>query len=206
MAAQPDAIVAVVLAAGASSRFGSPKGLAPFRGRTLIEHVLGELRAESSLAEIAVVVGAHADGLEHVMPKNGVRVHRFAEWERGMTASLREGVTLADRLGATAALVCTLDQPAAGRVHFARMVARHRAGASLVASRYEGALGIPVLFDRLHFAEISALSDEARGKDVVLAHAGREHFADVALEGGSLDVDTPEDLSRVVRSLAEEAR
>lgn len=206
MAAQREAIVAVVLAAGASSRFGSPKGLAPFRGTTLIEHVLTELRAESSVREIAVVVGAHAEALEHVVSEQGARVHRFAEWERGMTASLREGVALAERLGASAVLVCTLDQPAVDRVHFARMIARRRAGASLVASRYEGALGIPVLFDRLHFDEISALPDTARGKDVVLAHAASAHFADVALEGGALDVDTPEDLGRVTRAFSEEAR
>ena len=206
MAAQREAIMAVVLAAGASSRFGSPKGLAPFRGKTLIEHVLTELRAESSLSEVAVVVGANAEALEHVVSEQGARVHRFSEWERGMTASLREGVALAQGLGASAVLVCTLDQPAANRVHFARMIARRRAGASLVASRYEGALGIPVLFDRLHFAEISALPDAARGKDVVLAHAASERFAAVALEGGGLDVDTPEDLGRVTRAFPEEAR
>jgi CTP:molybdopterin cytidylyltransferase MocA len=206
MVAQREAIVAVVLAAGASSRFGSPKGLAPFRGKTLLAHVLTELLAESSIREVAVVVGAHADALDHVVREHGAHVHRFTEWERGMTASLREGVALAERLGASAALVCSLDQPAANRVHFARMIARRRAGASLVASRYEGALGIPVLFDGLHFAEISALSDTARGKDVVLAHARREHFADVVLDGGGLDVDTPEDLGRVTRALPEEAR
>jgi molybdenum cofactor cytidylyltransferase len=206
MAAQLEGIVAVVLAAGASSRFGSPKGLAPFRGKMLIEHVLTELRAESSVREVAVVVGAHAEALERVVSEQGAHVHRFDEWERGMTASLREGVALAERLGAAAVLVCTLDQPAADRVHFARMIACRRAGASFVASRYEGALGIPVLFDRLHFSEFAALPDSGRGKDLVLAHAASAHFADVVLDGGGLDVDTPEDLVLVARAFPEEAR
>ena len=70
---------AVVLAAGASSRFGSPKQ------RVLLEPVLERVR-RSSVDDLLVVLGAHE-------VEASARVVRCPDWERGPGASLRCGLT-----------------------------------------------------------------------------------------------------------------
>ena len=89
-------VAAVILAAGASSRFGSPKQ------RVLLEPVLARVRA-SSVGEIVVVLGAH-----HV--ETSARTVRCPEWSRGPGASLRCGLqALADDV--EAAVVVLGDGP-----------------------------------------------------------------------------------------------
>lgn len=200
MATQPEAadLHAVVLAAGASTRFGSPKALASYGGRTLLERAIAEARAVvTAPGRVMVVVGAHAERLTPHVRAQGAHVVWCPEWRGGMVASLQAAVREAAARGASALLVSAVDQPAATRVHFAAMCARHRAGASLVASGYDGAMGIPVLFGAAHFSELAALPEGARGKDVLSAHRNRSYAAVIPLPDGGLDVDTPADLARL---------
>ncbi len=200
MAMQPDlpALHAVVLAAGASERFGSPKALATYGGLTLLERAIAEVSAVvTAPGRVMVVVGAHGERLAPQARAQGAHVVWCPEWRGGMVASLQAAVREAAARGASALLVSAVDQPTATRVHFASMCAMHREGATLVASGYEGAMGIPVLFGAAHFAELQALPEGARGKEVLAAHRGQPHAAVVALAAGGLDVDTPADLARL---------
>ena len=72
-------VAAVVLAAGASSRFGSPKQ------RLLLAPVLERVRSTRSIDEVVVVVGAHEVDTD-------ARVVQCPDWERGPGASLRCGL------------------------------------------------------------------------------------------------------------------
>ena len=72
-------ITAVVLAAGAATRFGSPKQA------VLLEPVLERVRASSSIDDVVVVLGAHD------VDTDATTVH-CPEWERGPGASLRCGL------------------------------------------------------------------------------------------------------------------
>ena len=56
-------VAAIVLAAGASSRFGSPKALALLEGRPILEHVLDAVRT-AGIDEIVVVLGHAAQEIE----------------------------------------------------------------------------------------------------------------------------------------------
>jgi molybdenum cofactor cytidylyltransferase len=76
-------IAAVVLAAGASTRFGSPKQA------LLLEPVLERVRSSATIGNTIVVLGAHD-------VETSARVVRCPEWHRGPGASLRSGL---DALG-----------------------------------------------------------------------------------------------------------
>src|SRR5437868_11463864 len=90
-------IGAVILAAGAATRFGSPKQ------QVLLPHVLDRVRAARSLDEIVVVVGAHPVATD-------ARTVECPDWERGPGASLRCGLeALSD--DAEAAVVILADGP-----------------------------------------------------------------------------------------------
>lgn len=89
---------AVVLAAGAASRFGSPKQA------LLLPGVLERIHAARGLGEIVVVAGAHP------VPNLGARVVQCPDWDRGAGASLRCGLaTLTDETDA--AVVVLADGP-----------------------------------------------------------------------------------------------
>jgi nicotine blue oxidoreductase len=171
-------IAAVVLAAGASTRFGTPKQ------RLLLPRVL-ERVGRSTVDEIVVVLGAHD------VEVSGARVVRCPDWERGPGASLRCGLAA---LGpeVEAAVVCLADGPLLAPAAVDRLVDAWRSGAGeLVAASYGGVRGHPVVIGRALWDAIP--DDGARALEPVL----------VACDdlGAPEDVDTPDDLRRVERRL-----
>ncbi|MGH2977280.1 MAG: nucleotidyltransferase family protein [Gaiellaceae bacterium] len=133
-------IAAVVLAAGASSRFGTD----PPKQVELLPRVLAALR-ESSVDEVVVVSGAHPLPVESI---------RCPDWERGPGASLRCGLaSLAE--DAEAAVVVLADGPELDRRAVDRVVDDWRAnGGEAVAATYGGIRLHPVLLARSAWSEI----------------------------------------------------
>jgi CTP:molybdopterin cytidylyltransferase MocA len=134
-------IVAVVLAAGASTRFGSPKQA------LLLEPVVERVRASTEVDEVVVVLGAHE-------VETSVRAVRCPEWERGPGASLRCGLSaLGDDVDA--AVVVLGDGPELDPRAIDRVVAAWREGAGdRVAATYGGVRLHPLLLARGAWAEV----------------------------------------------------
>jgi CTP:molybdopterin cytidylyltransferase MocA len=134
-------IAALVLAAGASTRFGSPKQ------RLLLEPVLERVRAASAVDDILVVLGAHE-------VETDARTIHCPDWERGPGASLRCGLAaLPD--DAEAVVVVLADGPELAPVAVDRVVAAWRDGAGdVVAASYGGERGHPVVLGRPIWGQI----------------------------------------------------
>ncbi|HSC90143.1 MAG TPA: NTP transferase domain-containing protein [Gaiellaceae bacterium] len=169
-------IAAVVLAAGASTRFGSPKQ------HELLPRVLERLAA-SPVDEVVVVEGAHDLCVDST--RTGARVVRCPDWELGGGASLRCGLAaLADDVDA--AVVILADGPLLAPEAVARVVASWRTdGGDVVAASYGGVRGHPLLAARAVWADVP---DE--GLRVVAPRL--VPCDDLGAPG---DVDTPEDLA-----------
>jgi len=146
-------IAAVVLAAGAASRFGAPKQ------RLLLPGVLERVRA-SAVEEIVVVAGAYP------LEAEGTRVVECPDWERGPGVSLRCG--LADLpASAEAAVVCLADGPTLEPRAIDRVTAAWQGGAgTLLAASYGGERGHPVLLAREVWGEVP--DEGARALEPVL--------------------------------------
>jgi len=126
-------VYAVVLAAGASSRYGTE----PPKQVELLPKVLAALQ-ESSVDGIVVVSGAHAVPVESVL---------CPDWERGPGASLRCG--LAALPDAEAAVVVLADGPALDARSVDRVIDDWRAnGGDAVAASYGGVRLHPLLLAR----------------------------------------------------------
>ncbi|MFO0677301.1 MAG: NTP transferase domain-containing protein [Polyangiaceae bacterium] len=182
---------AVVLAAGASSRFGSPKIAAEFRGETLLARTIRALRA-GGVEAVHVVAGAHVEEVSRIVreaadPAVDVVVH--GGWASGMAGSIRAGLG-AVPIGAST-LVAVADQPALRASHVVRMIRAHVRSRGVVASRYDGRLAVPALFPEASRESLVALTGDAGARALL-----GDHAAFVDLPHGDLDVDTPDDLSR----------
>src|SRR5207344_482556 len=117
-ATMPEALPAhgaIVLAAGASGRFGRAKQLLQFEGEALV-HRASRLALATAPSDVLVVVGADADTVFASVRDLAVRRVDCADWRDGMSASLRAGV-VALRPECAGALIILCDQPALDAAH-----------------------------------------------------------------------------------------
>jgi CTP:molybdopterin cytidylyltransferase MocA len=196
--AQTGRAVAIVLAAGSASRFGSPKALALLDGRPLLQHVLDTLAA-AGLTEVVVVLGAAAPDVEAAIRWRGERRVRNPQPERGLASSLHVGLA-AIPPGADAALVALGDQPRLRVDVIHAVLERWRQGSQpIVVPRYasSGTLN-PVLLARAAWPLAGDL-DGDRGMGPLI-HARPELVTDVPVAGDNPDVDTLADLAHLAGS------
>lgn len=188
---------AVILAAGSSSRLGTPKQLLRFRGRSLLGNAtLAAL--DASCAPVIVVTGAHAELVRREVDGLAARVVWNPLWESGLASSIRAGIAAlleADpSTGAAVLLLC--DQPRVTPAVVAALVSAHRTtGSPVIASAYGDSAGAPALFSRELFAELCGLEGAEGAKQVIARHAPRARF--LPFPGGEMDVDTPGDVARL---------
>ncbi len=207
MAGPSDGVVAaVVLAAGAGSRFGGGKLLARLEGRPLLSWTLDAL-ATSPVDETVVVVGADAEKLREVCePYDGVRVVENPAWAQGQSTSVRAGFEALGP-GTRAAVFLLGDQPFVGAGAVARLVGAFEGGADVAVATYGGVRRNPVLFSRDVWP---ALLDELSGDEGARRFLRRypELVVEVPCDGVAdpADVDTAEDLERVRRLGASSGR
>lgn len=189
---------AVILAAGSSSRMGSPKQTLRFRGISLLRGAaLAALDAGCSPA--IVVTGAFADRSRRELDGLAVMEALNPDWETGMASSVREGLAALRTAApdATAVIFLLCDQPHVTAGVISRLIdAYHATGCSVVASAYGGSFGVPALFGRDLFDELAGLQGGAGAKQIIGRYVSQAHF--IPFAAGEVDVDTPEDFSRLI--------
>lgn len=188
-------VTAVVLAAGASTRFGSAKLLADLRGRPVLQHTL-DAAAAAGLDDVVVVLGAGNEAIEVAMAWRAERRVVNPRPGDGLASSLRVGLDAAaedDRVQAV--LILLGDQPAVRPDAIRAVIAASEASpAPFVRARYTAdAAPNPVLVRRSAWAAAAGLEGD-RGLGPLLA-ARPELVLMVDLPGANPDVDTPADLA-----------
>jgi CTP:molybdopterin cytidylyltransferase MocA len=195
-------VSAILLAAGAGSRFGGGKLLAKLNDMPLVEHVLVALEA-SPVDKTVVVVGADAKRLREVCEPYGFRIVENPEWTRGQSTSVRAGLRA---LGpeARAAVVLLADQPLVGADAVKRLVEAFEGGAKVAVAAYGGEPRNPVLFSREVWPLLEAeLSGDEGARPFLRRHQDLVTRVPCDEVGDPVDVDTAEDLRRLGEMCAE---
>jgi molybdenum cofactor cytidylyltransferase len=184
------AVAAIVLAAGASTRLGAgrSKQLLQYQGRTLLRHSVEQALA-SSCRPVIVVLGAEVERCQRELAGLDVHVTINPAWADGMGSSIRAGMTAltAAAPGARALVITLCDQPLVGAAFIDLLVQRYQAEAAeggaergaqsgepgdrepTVAAEYDGRPGVPALFPRSRFAELSHLDGAAGARHLLRA-------------------------------------
>lgn len=180
-------IAALILAAGASTRFGSPKQLARLRDETLLDRAV-RTAGQAELSPIIVVLGAHAQEIRSVCHLSSAHVVLNPAWESGMASSIHCGMeALALHSHPVAGcIVMTCDMPAVTAEHLRRL-ANHK---EIVASGYAGRRGVPAFFPASIFHALAILEGDLGARELIQAAPA------VDLPHGDLDIDTVESWQR----------
>jgi len=191
-------IAGLILAAGESSRMGTPKATLAYRGRTFLERIVQALR-EGGLERLVVVLGHQAEDIQRQIKIETAQVVINPDYRSGQTSSLQAGLRalIADDLEAV--LLCLVDHPAVSAETVRRIVAAFRqSGAPVVIPTYHGRRGHPALIGRQVFEELLALAGDAGADSVVRKYRPATQFVEVEDEGIIMDVDDPEAYQRLI--------
>jgi len=188
-------VAGVLLAAGEGRRLGSPKALVELGGVRLVDRGVTLLR-EGGTAPVVAVMGAAVVELLGV-----ITVHN-PDWRTGMGSSLAAGLSSVP-VSAEAAVVALVDQPLVGSGSVRRLIAAYRAGARVAVAAYHGQPRNPVLLAREHWPAAIALAEgDVGARPFLRAHPDLVTLVECADTGRPDDVDTPEDLARIVAIVA----
>jgi molybdenum cofactor cytidylyltransferase len=195
-----EVIAGIILAAGASSRMGTPKALLDYRGETFLNRLIRVLGTVCD--PVIVVLGYDADEIR-AQVSGRARFVINPDPSRGQLSSLQTALAEVPA-DAEGFLFIPVDCPSAEPSTVERIVGAFHAPERplLVIPRHEGNRGHPVCARRELIEEFLALPPEGQAKEVVRCHADRTHYLDTFDSGVLNDIDDPE----AYRILQESAR
>jgi molybdenum cofactor cytidylyltransferase len=183
----------LVLASGTSSRFcGKSKLLSILRGQAVLLRTVNAY--VEALGEVWVVVAPQPNPAVELITLPGVHLIENPDFSEGQSAALRHGIESLPRASA-GAVIGVGDQPLLDSTVITRLVeAWSASSAPIVAPRFGGYRGNPVVFDRALFGVLARVTGDVGGR-LVLQNNPHE-FVDFEEASYGIDIDSPDDLAR----------
>jgi molybdenum cofactor cytidylyltransferase len=183
----------IILAAGASARFGRPKQLLSFKGETLLRRIARE-SLSSVCRPVVVILGAEVDQSTDEIKDLNLHIIENPDWEEGMGSSIRSGVKklLEIKDSTNGVLLAVCDQPfVTSRVINKLVKTFQKTEALIVASAYQETLGVPALFGKKLFPRLLELKGSGGAKQIINQFAAET--IGISFPAGAIDIDTPRD-------------
>ncbi len=189
-------IAGVLLAAGASTRFGQPKQLLDWDGLPLVARAADAILA-AGLDPAVAVLGCAAQEVQAALGDRPLRIAMSWRWEAGLSASLQAGLaTLPPDVDGAIFVHC--DQPFVSADLLRRLVARFEQGDALIVyPSCGGQRSTPVLFSRALFAALAAVSGDQGGRALIERHPDQTAAVEVDDPRLLTDIDSPADYRRL---------
>jgi molybdenum cofactor cytidylyltransferase len=189
----------ILLAAGESSRLGSPKQLLPYNGKTLLQHSI-DLSQMLGL-DTFLVLGAFKDEiLEHIAIRE-TKVVINDEWSEGLASSIRCGLqeVVRNNPDTEAILLVLCDQPFLTDDILSQMIEEYYlAEQPIIHCDYGDVSGPPTLFHKSLFPSLMELKGSQGAKKVVDMFPDKVVYVD--FPKGKWDVDTQSDYQQLLKS------
>jgi molybdenum cofactor cytidylyltransferase len=183
----------ILLAAGSSSRLGSPKQSLVYRQTTLLKHSI-QVALGSMAQQVIVVLGADAETIQPAIENDRLGFIINDQWQEGVAASIRAGLQylLRQTPAVQNVLFMACDQPYISIDLLDKLVTlQKKTGHAIVASKYAGTAGIPAIFAKKLFPELLKLRGDAGAKKLIMQQ--QDEVATVSFPLGDIDIDTKTD-------------
>lgn len=182
---------AVVLAAGTSSRMQEIKQLLPWKETNLISHVIGQLQ-QSEASHIFLVLGAYHKEILNEIDTENITVIINNNWTLGMGSSIAKMASYIEEkyLELDALLLATVDQPLLELNTYNKLINSSISRDRIIATSYGKSYGIPAVFGREYFSELSLLNKDVGAKNVIKNHL--RHLILIDDSNAEIDLDTIE--------------
>lgn len=182
----------LLLAAGNSQRMGQPKQLLTWGDKTLIEHQV-QTRLQTN-QNVAVILGSQAELIIPFIKKFPISIFINKDWKKGMGNSLSYGIKklIEKNPDIDAVLISLLDQPLITTEHLEKIhnLFQTKKKQIIASQSASGWTGVPALFDKFYFEELTKLNREQGAKKIIQKH---QHFVKSIATNSLLDdMDTPE--------------
>ena len=194
-------ITIAILAAGSSSRMGSPKQLLNWGEEKLLNHSI-KTASSSNASKVIVVLGANYKLIENEIKDYQVTILNNKDWQKGLGKSIACAAkyVLKSNSKAQGLLVVLADQPLINTSFLNTLIQNFSFNErQIIATFYDkGKKGVPVLFDRSYLEELSNLKDDTGAKQLLENH----EFFVKALKPPlkNVDLDTKEDYLNLLKS------
>jgi molybdenum cofactor cytidylyltransferase len=184
----------IILAAGASSRLGTPKQNLIYQGQTLLQRAIHTALTSACCEKIVVVLGANEGVIRPNISDHHVHITYNPNWQEGIASSIRLGITELQKLepNITAAILMVCDQPFVDPLLIYQLTERRAENNNgIIACTYKDTLGVPALFDVSYFPRLLMLQGKEGAKKLIKAFS--HDVLPVAFPLGAIDIDTVDD-------------
>lgn len=191
-------VVAIVLAAGISSRMGKPKLLLPYGDHTIIEETVDQV-LEAGYDDTVVVVGSDREEIQELLVTRPVRIAFNLNYRAGMAGSIKAGVSFIDG-GASAFAVVLGDQPQIkAKTHQLVLANFRKQKKGICAPLCDGQIGHPVVFSMEYKSKMYALQGDSGARHLIEAH--RDDLAELSLKAPEIlpSVNTQKDYDQLIK-------
>jgi molybdenum cofactor cytidylyltransferase len=193
----------IILAAGMSKRFGTPKQLVKIKGSYMIEHVI-RASLGSNLHRVFVVLGHQQDKIYNAVAKNIKRIQnsRFEivsnrHYRQGMSSSVRSGLCSAGNAFGSVMFLLG-DQPLVDSGLINLMLKQYyRSDKKICVPAYKGKRGNPAIFSSEYFSLLENVKGDSGGKDIIKAHPDDILKIETDSPHCTFDIDAPSDLEKL---------
>jgi molybdenum cofactor cytidylyltransferase len=189
-------IAGIILAAGASLRFGEAKQLLDWHGEPFVR-AIARTSLEAGLSPVMVITGANAERVDYAVRDLDVKIIHNSDWETGQASSIKTGALALQNVAAGGAIFLLADQPQITTSVLRALVEKHAEGLfSVVAPMVMDQRANPVLFDRLTFNDLMSIEGDVGGRAIF--HKHRVEYMPWHDDRLLLDVDTPDMYQRLI--------
>jgi molybdenum cofactor cytidylyltransferase len=167
-----------------------PKQLLNFHEKSLLRHT-AEIAAESKCSPLIAVLGFHHELMARELIGIPFHVVVNENYDKGMGTSISSGIhaLIKEENAPDTVLLMLCDQPLITTDHLNKLVSLSESNDNLIiASEYDGILGVPALFKRPIYPQLLELTGEQGAKAIIRNH--KSQVLSVAFIGGSVDIDS----------------
>lgn len=193
-----DSYSIIILAAGASNRFGKPKQLLSYKNKTMLQYLIDEAK-NTTAASVIVVLGANTEKIQTKLPIEKIHIVINENWKEGMSSSIHCGINELQKIDpdVDAAIIMVCDQPFVTTELLNQLTHTHKeTKKQIVTCGYDNTTGPPVLFHKSLFSELLQLKGDVGARKIV--EQNPDEVAIVSFPKGNIDIDTVADYENLL--------